>query len=511
MVDIINIVDGDVHWGDAMRANLNALAEGVDEANLTAALALEEASSGGGGSGGSGVDQTARDAAAAAQVTADQAQDAAESAQGSATSAQNAAQQAQASADSKYTLPSGGIPSTSFDTNTQRQLVYSTPPRASVTYKRAPAGYYYAVTRVFTDGRFIPGLVDKRYGKDFDVTNPTSTGTAFKPPGERLDAYARRTGYNIVTNASGWNVTSSFGEMRGVQIRNNKLYHDFERKDLNGSPAGIEAIGVLPDGRLKCYSAMRGDTGAKMIAEGVVHAWSYGPNLVVNGVRQDIDGKNWQYFKTEISCRMIIGQSQTGDIILIATVGKTNQVGITGNDMVDLAVLEGCYNASTFDGGGSTQMYVDGFYTIPSSDDSTGYDKTVGRRSVGDVFMVNANVSTPSVDTGWINLPLRSGFAAYVSNQVPQIRQIDGGVYFRGQIKQTSGNFGTETQAFADLPPQFRTDNTAVKAYEVVGNGDYVRKVTINGDFSLSVVGSSVGTPGYLALDPLFYTIDTIF
>lgn len=78
MVDIINIPDGDVHWGDKMRANLANLSEGVDEANLTAAQALAEASGGGGG----GVDQTARDAAAAAQATA----------------------------DGKYTKPNNGIP-----------------------------------------------------------------------------------------------------------------------------------------------------------------------------------------------------------------------------------------------------------------------------------------------------------------------------------------------------------------------------------------------------------------
>lgn len=504
MVDIINIEDGNVHWGDSMRTNLANLSAGVDAANLTAAQALEEASAGGGGGGGGTVDQTARDAAAQAAADAAAAATLADTAQDSANSAQTAA-------DSKYSKPSTGIPTGDLAVPTQRLLTYSAPPRASVTYKRSADGYYYAVTRVYTDGRFIPGLIDKRYGGDFDVTNPTSTGTAFRPVGERLDSYARRTGYNIVTNASGWNVTSAFGEMRGVQIRNNKLYHDFERADLNGSPAGIEGIGLLPDGRLKCYSAMRGDTGAKMIAEGVVHAWSYGPNLVVNGVRQDINGKNWQYFKTEISCRMIIGQSQTGDIILIATVGKTNKTGLTGNDMVDLAVAEGCYNASTFDGGGSTQMYVDGIYTIPSSDDSTGYDGTVGRRKVGDVFMVNATVATPAIDTGWINLPLRSGFAANVSNQVPQMRQLDGHLYFRGQVKPSSGTFGSDTVVFADLPPQFRSDNTAVKAFEVVGNGDYVRKVTINGDFSLSVIGSSVGTPAYLALDPLFYAIDTVF
>jgi hypothetical protein len=153
---------------------------------------------------------------------------------------------------------------------------------------------------------------------------------------------------------------------------------------------------------------------------------------------------------------------------------------------------------------------VDGFYTIPSSDDSTGYDSTVGRRKVGDVFMVNAQVSTPAVDTGWVDIPLRSGFVANVSNQVPQIRQTDGLIKLRGQVKPSSGTFGTDTVYFGDLPQQFRTNTAAVKAYEIVGNGDFVRKATIQGDFSIGIIGSTVGTPAYVALDTIDYFADTV-
>lgn len=85
MVDIINIPNGDVFWGAKMRTNLANLSAGVDEANLTAARALEEASSGGGGGGT--VDQFARDAAIEAQETA----------------------------ESKYTKPSNGIPVEDLD------------------------------------------------------------------------------------------------------------------------------------------------------------------------------------------------------------------------------------------------------------------------------------------------------------------------------------------------------------------------------------------------------------
>ncbi|MFJ3035572.1 phosphodiester glycosidase family protein [Curtobacterium pusillum] len=408
--------------------------------------------------------------------------------------------------------------------NDQRYRSLAAPPvTITVEHKvQSPIGYWYVVTRARTGGtstapRFVPGIVDKRYGNDFDVTNPTSTGTAFKPAGERVDAFARRTGATLVTNASGWNVTSNFGEMRGAQIRNGKIFHDFEATNLNGSPAGVEGLGLLQNGQVKCYSARRGDTAASMVAAGVVHSWSYGPNLVVNGTAQDLTSDNWQYFATESSARTIIGQGQNGDVIVISVLGKTaantpsNATnGITGNDMVALAVAEGCYNASTFDGGGSTQAYAQGLYTMPSSDDATGYDGTVGRRKVGDCFMLTGVLATASVDTGWKALPLRSGYVAYDANSTPQIRQLNGLIEMRGVVKPTSGNFPTTDVAVADLSQFFRFASAPSKSWTGAGNGGITRKIAINTDFSVNVVGSST-TPAYIALDEVKWGADTLF
>lgn len=361
-------------------------------------------------------------------------------------------------------------------------------------------------------GGFVPydsGFIGKVYGSDFDVTNPNSTGTAFKPPGESLNSYAFRTKAPVVANASGWNVTNNIGEMRGAQIHNGLIYHEFEATNLAGSPAGVEALGLTADGRLKCYSALRGDTAASMVAAGVKDAWSYGPNLVIDGVAQDLTTKNWQYFLTEISARTIIGQRSNGDVVIISTVGKTNLNGITGNEMVQLAVREGLYNASTFDGGGSTQLYAQGFYTIPSSDTADGYDKTFGRRGVGDCFYIRGELATAPLDTGWRNLDLRAGYGAYDSNNLPQVRALNGVTELRGVIKPSNnGTFGADSVMIADMPQQFGHE-TSAKSFLAACNGENIRKITVQADRSIQVVGQS-NTPTYVALDGIRWGTQTL-
>lgn len=388
------------------------------------------------------------------------------------------------------------------------------PVKISVVYKTAAAGYNYAVMRAYTGGRFVPGLARKRYGSDFDTTNPTSTGAAFIPPKESLASYSRRTGSTVAVNASGWNVTSNPGEMRGIQIRNSIMYHDFE-STTSGSPAGIEGLALLPTGQLICVSALRGDTGAALLAAGVTDTWCYGPNLVVNGVQQDIDSNPsfWKYFAStysspEISARTIIGQTQTGDIIVISTVGKTGVSGINGNAMSALAASEGMYNASLFDGGGSAQMWTQGVYTIPSSDDTTGYDSTTGQRKVPDCFLVSGLLATRAVETGWINIPLNSGYTAVSVALTPQVRQIDGNIELRGAVKPSTGNFGSADVAVGILPAQFRT-NQATKAYAAIGNGSNFRKVTLAPDGTITVVGDPTSTPTNIILDAVGTRVDS--
>lgn len=115
MVNIINIPDGATEWGTALRANLEALNTGVSIAETKASAAVNMASTRVRSVNGTfpnadgnvdvvitnATDQTARDAAAAAQQTADT---------------------AQSLATAKYSKPSGGIPGSDFAAGVQTSL-----------------------------------------------------------------------------------------------------------------------------------------------------------------------------------------------------------------------------------------------------------------------------------------------------------------------------------------------------------------------------------------------------
>lgn len=365
----------------------------------------------------------------------------------------------------------------------------------SINGKQVP----YAVTRVVTPG-FIPltsGVIEKRFAGDFDVTNPTSTGASFRPPGENMDRFTVRTGSVVGANAGAWNVSTR--ELYGAQIRNGVKFHE-ATPNLAGTKWGVEGVGVAADGRMRCYSALRGDTADSMIAAGVVHSWFGGPNLIVDGVGQDLTLRAWDSFLTEISARTIIGQNSAGHYVVISAVGSTGSEGINGPEAVQLAQRENLYNASLFDGGGSTQLHVAGEYSVFSSDGANGTDGTWGRRKVGDAILFRGELITGAFETGWRDIPLRDGFAVY-NGQTPQVRTHFGAVELRGTVAPASGRFGPDQVLFADLPRQFGFE-TGAKSFLGIGDGGNTRKIAVLSNRTLSLAGQSTFyDAAYIALD----------
>ena len=83
---------------------------------------------------------------------------------------------------------------------------------------------------------------------------------------------------------------------------------------------------------------------------------SIGPFLVVNGNPQDVSG-----IGGGINPRTAIGQTADGSILLLAIDGRmANSLGASFSDLQDIMLQYGAVNASTMDGGTSTQMYYDG-------------------------------------------------------------------------------------------------------------------------------------------------------
>ncbi|HET8537604.1 MAG TPA: hypothetical protein VFL73_10545, partial [Solirubrobacteraceae bacterium] len=97
--------------------------------------------------------------------------------------------------------------------------------------------FTYQVIRVKSRG--LPGVVRKRFANNYETAGTKNAN--FKPnPRETLDSMYRGTGADIVVNGSGWNETANPGEIRGPQIKDGVIYHDF---DPWGTGWGEYAIG----------------------------------------------------------------------------------------------------------------------------------------------------------------------------------------------------------------------------------------------------------------------------
>ena len=320
---------------------------------------------------------------------------------------------------------------------------------AAIAASRVPATFTYGTTggrryshfRTFA-GRPTPGLVTKR----FATTDSQGTGTGLVPVRETLSSFAKRTGSPVLFNASGWKVSGNVGEMRGAQIRDGQVFHDFE--DFDASPAGIDAIGFRADGTVGLYSKRWGDTAASMVEDGVVDSFSYGPVLVRDGVSQQLSDPRWAYFITEVSSRQIIGVNALGDFMATTVEGKSGESGLTGPECITLAASLGYHHAVLMDGGGSAQAQAGGIRVLPSSDEA-------GERAVPDALGVNAALIDPEIDTGWVDCVMGEGFVAH-NGTPPQVRRIGSVVYMRRGVSNTGIAANSGPEGVFTVPAAFR-------------------------------------------------------
>ena len=70
--------------------------------------------------------------------------------------------------------------------------------------------------------------------------------------------------------------------------------------------------------------------------------------------------------------RTAIGQTADGTVILVCTDGRTaSSLGASHNDMIDLMASYGAVSAGMLDGGSSTMMYYQDYFTKYGIDTST--------------------------------------------------------------------------------------------------------------------------------------------
>jgi len=117
------------------------------------------------------------------------------------------------------------------------------------------------------------------------------------------------------------------------------------------------------------------------INQGMWDAVEFGPNLIVNGNVSKIHGDGgWG-----TAPRTVIAQRKDGIVLFLVIDGRLPgySIGATMNDVIEVLLRYGAYNAANLDGGASTTMSLNGYlYNVPSAGGE------YGGRTVSNAFIV---------------------------------------------------------------------------------------------------------------------------
>ncbi|MBO4423628.1 MAG: phosphodiester glycosidase family protein [Clostridia bacterium] len=167
-------------------------------------------------------------------------------------------------------------------------------------------------------------------------------------PGKTLVRMARSYDATAAINGGGFydkNGTGDGGIPLGVVITGGKLVWG----SLNEK---YEIIGFNNDNILVVGTM----TAKQALDSGIRDALSFGPVLVMNGIRSSVKGSG-----SGLNPRTAIGQRADGAVLLLVIDGRQpSSLGATYADLIDIMMEYGAVNAANLDGGNSTGMYYNG-------------------------------------------------------------------------------------------------------------------------------------------------------
>ena len=119
-------------------------------------------------------------------------------------------------------------------------------------------------------------------------------------------------------------------------------------------------IGFNKEGKLLLLAD---STGTAALEAGMTDGIEFGPFLIVNGKPIEIVGDPWGK-----SPRVAIGQRKDGVVLFLVIDGENYIDGASLQDVVDVLMKYGAYNAANLDGGHSTSLSINGkLYNNPPS------------------------------------------------------------------------------------------------------------------------------------------------
>ncbi len=160
----------------------------------------------------------------------------------------------------------------------------------------------------------------------------------------------------------------------GFVVRNGTLY----RSTKNSSASG-QALIMNTEGAFEVLSESQ-TTRDELIAAHPVHAWSFGPALMIDG-NITVDSTSEVNQSSSSNPRTAIGQIAIGHYVCIVSDGRlTNEAGLSLLELAEEFESLGCTYAYNLDGGGSSTMWFNG--RIINQPVNSG--STISERSVSD-------------------------------------------------------------------------------------------------------------------------------
>ena len=185
-----------------------------------------------------------------------------------------------------------------------------------------------------------------------EIYNPSTVKIAttnyLNTKGENILSVSKREKAIISINGGGfydpnW---SSNGEIpHGMVIKNNKVISNYKDASVGGGYIGFNKENKLILGKMskeKAISIYR-------------DAIEFGPFLIINGKQTKIKGNGgWG-----IAPRTAIGQRKDGTVLFLVVNGRIpSSIGASMNDISDLMIKCGAYNAANLDGGSSSELVI---------------------------------------------------------------------------------------------------------------------------------------------------------
>ena len=176
--------------------------------------------------------------------------------------------------------------------------------------------------------------------------------------GEQVTAMCNRYNGLVCINAGGFNDDTGRGSdiPLGYVIDDGEIVWPANNWDTTRG----NLIGFNNEGKLLLLSDT---TGNEALEQGMIDGVEFGPFLIVNGKPLEIVGDPWGK-----SPRVAIGQRKDGVVLFLVIDGENYIDGASLQEVVDVLMKYGAYNAANLDGGHSSSLSINGkLYNNPPS------------------------------------------------------------------------------------------------------------------------------------------------